>query len=125
MHQACNVPHNGQYTPEELDGSCISFILGLATQKELQKSHGQSARTICGTVAKIYKAIATPGESHNDARTRTREMTAQGIRAVLQGMRMHDELKQPGVTPYLSPSETLVVMGCAFFCVPMKMLKTF
>jgi hypothetical protein len=52
-------------------------------------------------------------------------MTAQGIRAVLQGMRMHGELKQPGVTPYLSPSETLVVMGCAFSCVPMKMLKTF
>ena len=113
IHQACNVPHNGQYTPEELDGACISFILGLATQKELQKSHGPSARTICGTVAKIYKAIATPGESHNDARTRTREMTAEGIRAVLQGMRMRGELKQPGVTPYLSPSETLVVMGCA------------
>ena len=113
IHQACNVPHNGQYTPEELDGACISFILGLATQKELQQSHGPSARTICGTVAKIYKAIATPGESHNDARTRTRKMTAQGIRAVLQGMRMRGELKQPGVTPYLSPSETLVVMGCA------------
>jgi len=113
IHQACNVPHNGQYTPEELDGACISFILGLATQKELQKSHGPSARTICGTVAKIYKAIATPGESHNDARTRTREMTAEGIRAVLQGLRMRGELKQPGVTPYLSPSETLVVMGCA------------
>ena len=113
IHQACNVPHNGQYTPEELDGACISFILGLATQKELQQSHGPSARTICGTVAKIYKAIATPGESHNDARTRTRKMTTQGIRAVLQGMRMRGELKQPGVTPYLSPSETLVVMGCA------------
>ena len=109
IHQACNVPHNGKYTPEELDGACISFILGLATQKELQKSHGPSARTICGTVAKIYKAIATPGESHNDARTRTREMTAEGIRAVLQGLRMRGELKQPGVTPYLSPSETLVV----------------
>lgn len=93
IHQACNVPHNGKYTPEELDGACISLILGLATRKELQKSHGPSARTICGTVAKIYKAIATPGESHNDARTRTREMTAEGIRAVLQGMRMRGELK--------------------------------
>ena len=24
IHQACNVPHNGKYTPEELDGACIS-----------------------------------------------------------------------------------------------------
>jgi hypothetical protein len=38
-------------------------------------------------------------------------MTAEGIRAVLQGMRMRGELKKPGLTPYLSPSETLVVMG--------------
>jgi hypothetical protein len=78
IHQVCNVPHNGQYTPEEFDDACISFILGLVTQKELQKSHGPSARTICCTVANIYKAIDTHGDSHNDARTRTREMTTQG-----------------------------------------------
>jgi hypothetical protein len=57
IHQACNVPHNGKYTPEELDGACISLILGLATRKELQKSHGPFIHTFCCVPMKMLQTF--------------------------------------------------------------------
>ena len=113
IHQACNVPHNGKYTPQELDDACIAFILGLATMKQLQASHGPGHSALSKAVRKVYAVIATPGELYDDARARARKMTPEHLHSVLQGMRMRGELNKPGARPYLSAAETLVVMGCA------------
>lgn len=113
IHQACNVPHNGKYTPQELDDACIAFILGLATMKQLQASHGPGHSALSKAVRKVYAVIATPGELYDDARARARKMTPEHLHSVLQGMRMRGELNKPRARPYLSAAETLLVMGCA------------
>ena len=39
-------------------------------------------------------------------------MTREHLHSVVQGMYIRDEINNPGVSPYLSSTETLLVMGC-------------